>query len=256
MDPFGIYLHIPFCIHKCGYCDFNSHPLGDEDTAPYVEALVREIETRAQTRSREQEVTSIFFGGGTPTTLEASQLALLLDALKRNFNLASNCEVTLEANPGTVRPDYLPQVRDAGFNRISIGVQSFDPDELRLLERIHSGDEVVQTVRQARDAGFGNLSLDLMFALPGQTPVQWADNLNRALALQPDHLSCYNLTIEPNTAFQNHFDSGRIVLPEEEVQLEMYRHTITTLADRGSTVMKFPIMRGRGTHATTTAFTG
>ncbi|MCA9484909.1 MAG: radical SAM family heme chaperone HemW [Nitrospina sp.] len=231
MVPFGLYLHIPFCIHKCGYCDFNSHPMGDTDTRPYVEALTGEIESRS--RGVEQEITSIFFGGGTPTTLEASQLTGLLTALRRNFSLSADCEITLEANPGTVRPDYLPRLREAGFNRISIGVQSFDPGELRLLERIHTPDEVEQTVHRARGAGFDNLSLDLMFALPGQTLQRWLENLDRALALEPEHLSCYNLTIEPNTAFQITFDAGQLVLPDEDLQLEMYRRTIETLTRRG-----------------------
>ncbi|QPJ62640.1 MAG: radical SAM family heme chaperone HemW [Candidatus Nitronauta litoralis] len=233
MNPFGLYLHIPFCIHKCGYCDFNSHPLEGQDPQAYVNAIAREIETRAESLESSTTISSIFFGGGTPTTLEADQLLFLLETCKQHYQLSSDCEITLEANPGTIKPDFLPHVKNSGFNRISIGAQSFNPDELKLLERIHSGDEIDTTVHAAREAGFGNLSLDLMFALPDQSLETWQQNLNRALDLQPDHISCYNLMIEPNTSFKNLYDSGNLVMPEETHQLELFQYTIATLKDRG-----------------------
>lgn len=229
MNPFGLYLHIPFCIHKCGYCDFNSHPLDGQDTQAYVSALAREIETRSESLESGTTISSIFFGGGTPTTLDADQLVHLLETCKQNYRLNSDCEISLEANPGTIKPDYLPQLKKGGFNRISIGVQSFDLKELKLLERIHSADQVDTTVRAARDAGFGNLSLDLMFALPEQSLDTWQANLRRALDLQPDHISCYNLMIEPNTAFKNLYDSGNLVMPDESHQLELFQYTMDTL---------------------------
>ncbi len=233
MKLFGLYLHIPFCVHKCGYCDFNSHPLEGQDTAGYVSALAREIRIRAGSLDSGTTIGSLFFGGGTPTVLEAEQLIHLLDTCRKHYQIAADCEITLEANPGTIQSDFLPKLKDAGFNRISIGVQSFDADELKLLERIHSAEEVDSTVRTARDAGFGNLSMDLMFALPGQSMHTWQSNLARALDLEPDHISCYNLTIEPNTSFYNQHTAGKLVMPEESLQLVLFQYTMAILKERG-----------------------
>ncbi len=233
MNPFGLYLHIPFCIHKCGYCDFNSHPLDDQDTHAYVDALAREIAVRAGSLTTGTTISSLFFGGGTPTVLEADQLIHLLQTCKQHYKLAPDCEITVEANPGTIKTGFLSRLKEAGFNRISIGVQSFDETELKLLERIHSPGEVDATVKQARDAGFGNLSLDLMFALPNQSLKTWQRNLNRALDLAPDHISCYNLMIEPNTSFNNLHEAGKLVMPEETHQLKLFQYTIATLKDCG-----------------------
>ncbi len=233
MEPIGLYLHIPFCLHKCGYCDFNSHPLEGQDLRAYVQALLGELRARSRALPCRPPVASVFFGGGTPTTLPSGDLGELLRACRESFDLLPDCEITCEANPATLAPEYLCELREAGFNRLSLGVQSFDPEELRLLERVHSVEEVLRTVDQARRAGFDNLSLDLMFALPGHTRGNWARQLEQALALAPEHLSCYNLTIEPRTAFFRLHRQGRLRLPDEDRQLALYQDTRRRLEAAG-----------------------
>jgi len=226
----GLYLHIPYCLHKCGYCDFNSHPENQEESIRYVDALIKELRSYAQ---KEYTVTSIFMGGGTPTILLPSQLKQILNTVQQGFNLTSDCEITIEANPATIKLQSLQEIRKAGYNRISIGVQSFDQKELQLLERVHGEKEIHSTVHRARSANFENLSMDLIFALPGQTIEKWQSNLKQAIAKNPDHLSTYNLTIEPATAFFKLHKRGKLILPNEDIQLEMYETTIRTLKDSG-----------------------
>ncbi|GJL77759.1 MAG: coproporphyrinogen III oxidase [Nitrospinaceae bacterium] len=230
---FGLYIHIPYCLHKCGYCDFNSHNINTEEMESYANALIREMRHYAQGPAAEKEVTTLFFGGGTPTTLPVHLLEDLLAKLRTLFNVSGDCEITFEANPATVALEPLQRMRSAGYNRISIGVQSFHEDELKLLDRIHSIDEIHLTVERAREAGFDNLSLDLMFALPGQTMELWEDNLAQALGKHPQHLSTYNLTIEPETAFHKLHARGKLVMPPDDFQLEFYKKTIQTLTDAG-----------------------
>ena len=232
MNFLGIYLHIPYCLHKCGYCDFNSHPENLEESEVYVSALLSEI-GRYSTKLTGKTVSTVFFGGGTPTLLPAASLDKLLNNVKNHFNLSSDCEITVEANPATVKQETLEQIRSSGFNRISIGVQSFSADELKLLERVHNEEEIHTTVDRARQAGFDNLSLDLMFGLPGQSPEKWKSNLRKALEKKPDHISAYSLTIEPATSFFKLHERGLLQLPAEETQLEMFQNTIDTLQSAG-----------------------
>lgn len=232
MDPIGLYIHIPYCLHKCGYCDFNSHPDDAGERERYVPALIREIRHYAD-RLKDRPVATLFFGGGTPTTLPAGDQIRILKACKRFFNVQEGAEITTEANPSTVETENLKCLRAAGINRISVGVQSFDAEELRILDRVHGVGEIHQTVERARLAGFDNLSLDLMFALPGQTRERWADNLEQALSKQPEHLSTYNLTIEPGTAFYKLHAAGKLGMPPEEFQLELYQYTIGRLKRAG-----------------------
>lgn len=233
MEPIGLYLHIPYCLHKCGYCDFNSHNLNEEEMESYVAALLREMEYYAGDSAPGRNVATIFFGGGTPTTLPAPVLAGILASCRRHFAVAADAEITCEVNPATIHCDELKTLRAGGFNRLSIGVQSFDPDELSLLERVHSVEEIHLTVDRARQAGFDNLSLDLMFALPGQTLKKWHDNLEKAIAKQPNHLSAYNLTIESGTAFHKLQERGKLVMPPDDFQLELFKSTRNKLADAG-----------------------
>ncbi len=232
MPKLGIYLHIPYCLHKCGYCDFNSHKINSGEMSDYVQALVREIRHYAP-RFEGRKVQSVFFGGGTPTTLPTEDLSDILNTLWEFFQTDSNCEITVEANPATLEATYLRNLRAAGFNRISIGVQSFQKAELALLERVHSSEEADRTIDQAKKAGFDNLSMDLMFALPGQTLSNWRDTLQKALGKNPEHLSAYNLTIEPDTAFYKHRERGLLCMPPEDFQLELYKETLATLTDAG-----------------------
>ena len=226
----GLYLHIPYCLHKCGYCDFNSHPENQEESIRYVDALLKELRAYS---SKKYTVSTVFIGGGTPTILLPSQLKQILDTVQQNFNLTSDCEITIEANPATLKLQTLQEIRTAGYNRISIGVQSFDEKELKLLERVHTEREIHSTIQQARLAQFENLSIDLMFALPDQTIEKWCSHLNQAIAKNPDHLSTYNLTIEPTTSFFKLHKKGKLRLPHEDIQLEMYKITIQTLEDAG-----------------------
>ena len=232
MEPIGLYLHIPYCLHKCGYCDFNSHNIDEAEMESYVQALLLEMKHAAK-GSKDRWVDTIFFGGGTPTTLPFADLARILEACRQQFQVDPQAEITCEANPATIPQTDLAQLREVGFNRLSIGVQSFDPDELKRLERVHSVNEVYLTVERARKAGFDNLSLDLMFGLPGQSIERWRDNLNQALGLEPDHLSAYNLTIEPGTVFHKQQAQGQLKMPPDDFQRELFEITINTLTSAG-----------------------
>ena len=228
----GLYLHIPYCLHKCGYCDFNSHPENQVESVHYVEALLKEIKFYSTTL-KSYNVPTVFMGGGTPTILPPSQLKKILDTVRQSFNLTPDCEITIEANPATIKLETLQEIHAAGYNRISIGVQSFDEKELQLLERVHNEEEIHSTVHRARSANFENLSMDLMFALPDQSTEKWQSHLKQATAKNPDHLSTYNLTIEPATAFFKLHEKGKLCLPHEDIQLEMYETTIQVLEDAG-----------------------
>ena len=228
----GIYLHIPYCLHKCGYCDFNSHPENREEANLYVDSLLKELKAYSSILRR-YTVPTVYVGGGTPTILPPSQLKRILQTIFLNFNLTPDCEITIEANPATIKLETLQEIRSAGYNRISIGVQSFDEKELQLLERVHSKEEIYLTLERARSARFENLSIDLMFALPGQATEKWQSHLSQAIAKNPDHLSTYNLTIEPATAFNKLQKKGKISLPNEDIQFEMYETSIKSLENAG-----------------------
>lgn len=216
----GIYVHIPFCHRKCGYCDFNSYAGLDALVAPLVDALQREIESSPYASAR---FDTVFFGGGTPTYLDGATLVGILEHLARRFDLAPDAEINCEANPGSVSLQQLRTLRQGGFNRLSFGVQSFHLDELQRMDRIHTPDEVLHSVDWARAAGFENLNLDLIFALPQQTLERWVASLEQALALQPEHLSLYALMLEPNTRFYHLYQKGKLRLPDDETQVAMYR---------------------------------
>jgi putative oxygen-independent coproporphyrinogen III oxidase len=210
--PLALYIHYPWCVRKCPYCDFNSHQATGESTeADYLAALLRDLEQHLPAVWGRQ-VHSIFIGGGTPSLLSPEGLAWLLSQLRALLPLAPGCEITLEANPGTVERGRFTAFRQAGVNRLSIGVQSFDDAALERLGRIHTGREAILAAEAAHGAGFDNFNLDLMFGLPGQDEAGAAADLRQALALAPSHLSWYQLTIEPNTAFAH----APPVLPEEE----------------------------------------
>ena len=228
--PIGCYVHIPFCARKCAYCDFNSYSgYTDAHIARYVHALTTEIR---QTPPG-QPVDSIFFGGGTPTAIPAPDEAALLHAVLDTLPVTPNAEITTEANPGTLDIRQLAVLRDAGFNRISFGVQSFDPGLLKTMDRTHSADEAKAAVRAARAAGFENISLDLMFALPRQTLTQWKDTLAQALELETNHLSLYSLIVEEGTGFYTLQQKGRLPLPSDDLAADMYELAVETTHSHG-----------------------
>jgi len=220
--PLSIYLHIPFCVHRCAYCDFNTYAGQQASLPSYVDALLREIRFVGAGRGDGMNIHTIFFGGGTPSLLSLPQLASVMDALRAAFALSPNLEVTLEANPGTTSLDYLRRVRAAGVNRLSYGVQSALPGELRLLERAHDFFDVIASVKWARQAGFDNLNLDLIYGLPEQTLVDWQTSLRRVLDLHPEHLSLYALTLEHGTPFGRWAARGFLPLPDPDLAAEMY----------------------------------
>ena len=198
--PLALYVHVPWCVQKCPYCDFNSHSLrGALPEDDYVAALVADLES-ALPLVWGRRIVSVFFGGGTPSLLSAKAIDTLLSAIRARLPLIHEAEVTLEANPGTVESEKFAAFRDAGINRLSLGIQSFNPEHLKALGRIHDGREARRAIEIAANH-FGNFNLDLMYGLPGQTLGQALDDLEQALAFSPPHLSCYQLTLEPNTAF-------------------------------------------------------
>jgi len=234
MKKFGIYLHIPFCRRKCGYCDFYSIV----DEAPlrqkFVDAAGKEIRLHSDNEIfRNEQVTSVYFGGGTPSLLERPQIANLLEAIRASFSISADCEISLEANPESLSLEKLVFLKSIGFNRISIGAQSFNDDELKKLGRIHSAEQVINSVEWAKKAGFDNISLDLIFAIPGQTVAQWRSNLMQVLELQPQHISTYCLTYEPETEFGKKLATGAIRKVSEETERLMYLETIELLEKRG-----------------------
>ncbi len=237
----GLYVHIPFCEHKCVYCDFYSiaptEERLDEHTlqATFTERVITEIGLRGAESVSSEPYDTVFFGGGTPSLLDQQQLSGILGALRTNFPVRSDAEITLEANPGTVSGMKLRQFREAGFTRVSFGVQSFDEKELRFLTRIHSGEQAEQSFLDARAAGFDNVSIDLMFGLPEQTLSGWMETLDRALALAPDHISCYSLTVEPNTPLARMVSSGSVSVLDRRVDADLYEGTIDVLSAAGYT---------------------
>ncbi|MBR1659160.1 MAG: radical SAM family heme chaperone HemW [Oscillospiraceae bacterium] len=227
----GIYIHIPFCASKCGYCDFNSCAGRDKLMPKYHNALLQHIRESAPQLERYYTDT-VYFGGGTPSYYGAKRLCDLFTALKRAALVYTTAEVTVEVNPDSARRRDLLLLRSEGVNRLSIGAQSANDDILKLIGRRHSWTQVVQAVRSARAAGFGNVSLDLIYGLPSQTREDWAETLNRAMDLGPEHLSCYGLKLEPGTPMYDSY-SGSPILPDDDEQADMYLYTCETLERYG-----------------------
>lgn len=235
----GLYLHIPFCLDKCNYCDFNSFAGCSENVKEeYIQALVDEGKSYARlvgetTTSAEISLDSIYFGGGTPTCLSGGQLCFLLQTLRDLFPVQEQAEITIEGNPGTLNIGKLRALREGGFNRLSLGAQSFRPEELRVIGRLHTVAEIAQAVSMAREAGFKNIGLDLMYGLPGQKLDYWRENLQRTLALEPEHISLYQLKIEEGTPFYQLLQAGELSEFPDEQAVEMYEEARHTLAEAG-----------------------
>lgn len=231
----GLYLHIPFCNRKCQYCSFFSFSPQPGEIAALVDALRREITyTAALAEVRELHFATLFFGGGTPSMLTPELLAELLSLCRRSFPWsAAEPEISIEVNPGTIDANGLVQLRRSGFNRLSIGMQSLDDNELRRLGRIHTRDQALATFEAARQAGFDNLSCDLMYGLPGQSPDSWTRTLEEILGRAPQHLSLYELTVEAETPLWAQVDSGTCALPPEEEVLAMMAATESLTAQAG-----------------------
>jgi len=227
-------VHIPFCLHKCHYCDFNSHERLQPDWDAYQQALITELKYWSNTpQFSNRKLHSIFFGGGTPSLAPPALIKTVIDTARCCCDIEDDAEITLEANPGTADSGNFPAYRQAGINRLSIGIQSLDTAELRWLERIHDSDEAVQAYHIARDAGFGNINLDLMYGLPGQNLHDWLTTLHSAIKLSPEHLSCYQLTVEPHTRLAATHVQKPYALPDDETALSMFFETRKHLSDAG-----------------------
>ncbi|MFQ5544356.1 MAG: radical SAM family heme chaperone HemW [Acidiferrobacterales bacterium] len=227
--PLSLYIHLPWCIRKCPYCDFNSYRLGEDlPEQAYIDALIRDLDQDLP-RVWGRRIQSIFLGGGTPSLFSPHSIDALLSAVRARLPFDANSEVTLEANPGTVDMERFEGFREAGVNRLSIGVQSFEEEKLRALGRIHGRDEALHAADAARTAGFDNLNLDLMFGLPNQTVEQVLADVRTAIDLAPNHLSVYQLTIEPNTAFY----AAPPKLPGDDIRWTMQQQLQEVLGDNG-----------------------
>ena len=245
MPPYSIYLHIPFCTHRCAYCDFNTYAGQEEMIPAYVDALCKEIEyigfLRAERRLSDSEtaveaqlpIHTTFFGGGTPSLLSPLQFDSIFKSLRAAFALTRDAEITIEANPGTVTYEALGQLREIGINRISFGVQSANAFELKMLERAHNFFDVIEAVTSARKADFDNLNLDLIYGLPEQTMSTWQTTVKRIMDLHPEHISAYALTLEHGTPFGRWASKGLLPLPDPDLAAEMYEWAGETLEANG-----------------------
>ncbi|HIR12659.1 MAG TPA: radical SAM family heme chaperone HemW [Candidatus Choladousia intestinavium] len=240
MKPLEIYLHIPFCAKKCRYCDFLSAPADRETQKAYIDAMKNEILRFPE--AGKYRVDTVFFGGGTPTLLPEKDIETLLEALRKRFVFSADPEITIECNPGTADPDQLLAYRGMGINRLSLGLQSTDGRQLALLGRIHTWEDFLFTYRQARKAGFRNINVDLMSALPGQSVSSWEETLRKTADLEPEHISAYSLILEPETPLYEQYreetekrerGEDTELLPTEEEEREMYWRTQEILEERG-----------------------
>lgn len=238
--PYSLYFHIPFCTHRCAYCDFNTYA-GQEFLIPaYVDALIREIEFVGKRLPSPigrgaggEGVHTIFFGGGTPSLLSSAQFESIFRAIRENFDLMEDSENTIEANPGTVSYKELKKLRKIGINRISFGVQSANSEELKMLERAHNFLDVIEAVASARKAGFDNLNLDLIYGLPEQTLLTWQTTVKRILDLHPEHISAYALTLEHGTPFGRWSSRGLMPTPDPDLAADMYEWASDTFESAG-----------------------
>ena len=231
MKDTALYIHIPFCDHKCIYCDFYSI-ITTDNINPFLQALKKEIYYYSGLYSDNRVFSTIYFGGGTPSLMVPSYISGIISYLKRHFRLTEDAEVTLETNPGTVDKQKLKEFHNAGINRLSVGIQSFHNDELKFLTRIHDSETASETIFNARDAGFDNISLDLIFNLPGQTKQKWAENLSKAVSLPVTHISAYSLILERGTILNKMVLDKKIVLQDDDYDADLYEFTIDYLEDK------------------------
>jgi oxygen-independent coproporphyrinogen-3 oxidase len=225
-----LYIHIPFCIKKCLYCDFFSVPYDESYAKTYVDALCKELNLK---KDSARILKSIYIGGGTPSLLPDECFKTLFKCLRNNFNFSSSVEITVEANPGTINEPKINTILYLGINRLSLGIQSFNNNELRTLGRIHTSEDAIKAIGIIRKEGLRNFSMDLMYGIPGQTMDSWHKSISTAAELSPAHISAYELTPERKTPLYELIESNKIKMPDEEIILEMYNHTIDYLANSG-----------------------
>ncbi|MBU1427543.1 radical SAM family heme chaperone HemW [bacterium] len=227
----GLYLHFPFCISKCPYCDFNSYQLKeDNQISSYISALYKEITAYSQ-KLNKSNIKTIYLGGGTPTILSGVQIYNILEFCKDKFTIEKKAEITIEANPGTLDGEKLKLLIESGINRLSLGAQSFNNIFLKKLGRIHNTQDIIDSYNLAREIGFSNINIDIMFALPDQTTEDLQATLKKAVSLKPDHLSLYNLTIKPGTEYYENYKRNTLKLPSEDEEFDMYNWAINFLKE-------------------------
>jgi len=227
----GLYLHFPFCISKCPYCDFNSYQLKeDNQISSYTSALYQEI-TAYSKKLKKNNIKTIYLGGGTPTILSGTQICNILEFCRDKFTVDKDAEITIEANPGTLDDEKIKFLTESGINRLSLGAQSFNNVLLKKLGRIHNAQDIINSYYLAREKGFNNINIDIMFALPEQTTEDLQATLKKAISLKPDHLSLYNLTIKPGTEYYKEHKKGKLKLPTEDEEFDMYNWAINFLEE-------------------------
>lgn len=232
-EELSLYIHIPFCVRKCGYCDFLSAPADEKARDRYVQALLMEIERYRGTETADRKIKTLYIGGGTPSTLSVKQLECIMQKIKCTFNFHGDMETSMEMNPGTASKEKCRALYQMGINRLSIGLQSTNDKELNTLGRIHSYEDFINTYTWCREAGFQNINVDLMAALPYQTVESYTTGLRKIIRLAPEHISAYSLILEEGTPFYQKYNSGCYPLPDEEQERLMYRETEQILAQAG-----------------------
>lgn len=230
MNPSSLYLHIPFCRIKCTYCAFNTYINFDHLVEPFVESLIQEIRIVGRSQPG-QSLHTVYFGGGTPSLLKTAQLESILNAIRAEFNLLDNAEISMESNPSDLTSDYMKRVRTLGFNRLSIGMQSANEHELELFARRHDLSAVFRAVDAARVGGFDNINLDLIYGIPNQTLRDWENSLKVLLALSPEHVSLYALGLEDGTQLKTWVDNGKVPTPDDDLAADMYELATELLGD-------------------------
>jgi oxygen-independent coproporphyrinogen III oxidase len=231
--PLSIYLHIPFCTTKCTYCAFNTYIHLESLIPPFVDALSAEVDFLASGLTERADVGTVFFGGGTPTLLSPQQLGRILQQIRERFNLLPDAEITAEANPNDLDLAYLKALREEGFNRLSIGMQSSNANELRLFARRHDYETVIEVIPQVREAGFDNINLDLIYGIPNQTLQTWRETLQATITLNPEHISLYALGLEDDTPLKEWVEQGRVPSPDDDLTADMYELATEVLGDAG-----------------------
>lgn len=232
-EELSLYIHIPFCVRKCGYCDFLSAPADEKARDRYVQALLTEIERYQGTETADRKIKTLYIGGGTPSILSVDQLDCIIQKIKCTFNFCDDIEASMEMNPGTASKEKCRALYQMGINRLSIGLQSTNDKELNTLGRIHSYEDFINTYTWCREAGFQNINVDLMAALPYQTVESYTTGLRKIIRLAPEHISAYSLILEEGTPFYQKYNSGCYPLPDEEQERLMYRETEQILAQAG-----------------------
>ncbi len=230
----GLYIHVPFCMRKCNYCDFLSFGgLEEELQNEYFQALAKEIRIKAKDYSNKYYVDSIFIGGGTPSLVNEQRIADMMTIINESFSIDGNAEISIESNPKTLTKSKLKTYLSCGVNRLSIGAQSFDDELLAYMGRVHTKEDFIKNYDLARECGFQNINIDLMFAIPGQTKEIWTDTIERALSLSPEHISFYSLQLEEGTPFYSMFREGSLKQTDDVLDREMYHGAVRMLKDRG-----------------------